>query len=290
MLESRGVAIITDSSACLPEELIRKYGIEIVPMEFSLDGKIYRDGVDISPLNFYKLLSQLKETPTTSAPPPITYYEVFRKVAKRTQHVLAVSVTSKFSHAFDSARAGSEMAKKEFPGITLKVLDCGTAAGAQGLLVMAAARAAASGESLSRIIEIARALMPRVHLVAFIDTLYYLAKGGRVPEVAAWASSLLKIKPVVELLPLGEGVVSVGRVRARSRATERLVEVLRERTSNKPIHVMVMHTNVLMEAERLKEWIASEFNCLENYVVDFTPVMGCHTGPGLLGIAFYTDN
>jgi len=283
------VAVVTDSTACLPGMLVKKYEIEIVPMEFALDGKVYRDGVDITPLEFYKFLSRVKELPTTSAPSPATYFEVIKKVAEKTKSVLVVTVSTKFSHAFDSAKAAIMMTKEKLSGIDVEVLDCGTAAGAQGLVVLAAAKAAAFGESLARVVEVARVLMPKVHLVAFIDTLRYLAKGGRVPEVAAWASSLLKIKPVFELLPLWKGV-SVCRVRTRSQAIERLVDLLREKADRKPVHVIVMHTNVLDEAEKLKERIALEFNCVEIYVVDFTPVMGVHTGPGLLGIAFYTDD
>jgi len=283
------VAVVTDSTACLPELLVKKYEIEIVPMEFSLDGKVYRDGVDITPLEFYKFLSWVKELPTTSAPSPATYFDILNKLAEKTKSILVVTVSAKFSHAFDSAKAAVKIAKEKLIGIEVEVLDCGTAAGAQGLVVLAAAKAAAFGDSLAQVMEVARALMPKVQLVAFIDTLRYLAKGGRVPEVAAWAGSILKIKPVFELLPLWKGV-SACRVRTRPQAIERLVDLLREKANRKPVHVIVMHTNVLDEAERLKERIASEFNCVEIYVVDFTPVMGVHTGPGLLGIAFYTDD
>ena len=131
--------------------------------------------------------------------------------------------------------------------------------------------------------------MPRVRLIAFIDTLHYLAKGGRVPQVAAWASSLLSIKPIFELLALSKGVSSLERVRTRPKAIERLLELLKERTDRKPVHCIVMHTNVLDEAEKLKERMIAESNCLEIYVEDFTPVMGVHTGPGLLGVAFYAE-
>ncbi len=283
------VAIVTDSTICLPPELVARYGIEIVPMEVIHQGKVYRDGVDMSPAEFYRLLSRSDKLPTTSAPSVGTYFEVFKKVAQKARAILVIAPSAKFSHAFDSAKAAAEMSKEKLQNVAIEVLDCGTAAGAQGFVVLEAARAASLGESLSRVLEKACKIMPKVRLVAFIDTLQYLAKGGRVPQVAAWASALLKIKPLFELMPLSGGATPLDRVRTRVRAIKRLMEIVRKRTDRKPMHAIVLHTNALSEAENLKERIASEFNCVEVYVRDFTPVMGVHIGPGLLGIAFYFD-
>ncbi len=283
------VVIVTDSTVCLPPELVKKYGIEIVPMEFIHEGKVYRDGIDMSPTQFYQLLSRSSKLPTTSAPSIGTYFEVFKRVAQKARSILVIAPSAKFSHAFDSAKAATEMSKEKLQNAAIEVLDCGTAAGAQGFVVLAAARAASLGDSLSHVLETARKLMPKVRLVAFIDTLKYLAKGGRVPQVAAWASALLKIKPVFELMPLSVGATPLDKVRTRVRAIGRLLELLRQRTDRKPMHAIVLHTNALNEAEDLKKRLTSEFNCVEVYVRDFTPVMGVHTGPGLLGIAFYFD-
>jgi DegV family protein with EDD domain len=283
------VAIVTDSTVCLPPHLVQRYGIEIVPMEVIHEGKVYRDGVDISPSEFYKLLAKANKLPTTSAPSSGTYFEVLKKVSSKAKDILVITLSAKFSHAFNSAKAAAEMGKDQLQNTVIEVLDCGTAAGAQGLIVLEAARAAAIDRNLSGVLESARDLMSKVHLIAFIDTLQYLAKGGRVPQVAAWASALLKIKPLFELLPLSGGAIPLGKVRTRGRAIERLVKLLRERTDRKPMHGIVLHTNALAEAENLEKRIASEFNCDEIYVRDFSPVMGVHIGPGLLGIAFYFD-
>lgn len=283
------VAIVTDSAACLPKELVDRYEIEVVPMEFIHDGKLYRDGIDITPAKFYELLAQSKKLPTTSAPSPETYLAVFEKVAEKSETILVITPSARFTHAFDSAKAAAEMSKQKTPNVVVEVLDCGTAAGAQGLVVLTAARVAVAEKSLHKSAEAARTLMPKVRLVAFMDTLNYLAKGGRVPHAVAWANSLLKIKPIFELLPSGKGATPVDRARLRPKAIERLIELLRAKSQGKAVHAIVMHTNVLSEAEELKQRIASEVDCVEVYVTDFTPVMGLHTGPGLLGIAFYCD-
>jgi DegV family protein with EDD domain len=283
------VVIVTDSTVCLPPELVGKYKIEIVPMEVIYNGRIYRDGVDISPSEFYELLAKSDKLPTTSAPSPGAYFEVLKRVSNNAKAILVITLSAKFSHAFDSAKAAAEMSREKLRNTVIEVLDCGTAAGAQGFVVLAAAKTAALGEGLTGVLESARKMMPKVHLIAFINTLHYLAKGGRVPQVAAWASALLKIKPLFEVLPLSGVAMPLDRVRTGSRATERLVELLHERTDRKPMHAIVLHTNALSDAESLKKRILAEFNCDEIYVRDFTPVMGVHTGPGLLGIAFYFD-
>jgi len=283
------VAIVTDTSACLPQELAQRYQIEIVPMEFLYEGKVYRDGIDMTSARFYELLSQAKKLPTTSAPSPDTYVKVFRKISQRSSNILVIAPSARFTHAFDSARAAAAVAREDMPNVVVEVLDCGTAAGAQGLIVLAAARAAAEGGSLSQTVEATRSLMPQVHLVALLDTLHYLAKSGRVPHAVAWANFFLRIKPIFELQPLGRGAIPVGRVRTRSKAIEQLMMFLKERADRKSVHAVVMHTNVLDEAERLKERVTSEFKCQEIYVTDFTPVMGLHAGPGLLGIAFHSE-
>lgn len=291
MRENRdfGIAIVTDSAACLPTTLAESHDIEVVPMEFIHEGKVYRDGIDITPAQLYDLLPHAKKLPTTSAPSPNSYLSVFQGLANRKPTILVVTPSSKFTHAFVSARAAAQMAGQQLPRVSVEVLDSGTAAGAQGLVVLAAARAAMNGGGLQQTVSVARKLMPRVRLIACIDTLHYLAKGGRVPQVVSWANSILKIRPIFELLPQSKGATLIDRVRIRPRAMERLVEIMTEQADQKPVHAVVMHTNELTGANELRDEIESRLNCAETHVTDFTPVMGVHTGPGLVGVAFYFD-
>ncbi len=168
------VAIVTDSTACLPRELVVEYGIEIVPMELIHKGTVYRDGVDITPPEFYRLLPGARWLPTTSAPSPGTYFAVLTRVAEKAGAILVITVSAKFSHTFDSAKAAAEMVTDKLENIPVEVLDCGTAAGAQGFVALAAARAAVSCESLDGVVEAARTMMPKVHLV---DLWYGLISG-----------------------------------------------------------------------------------------------------------------
>ncbi len=181
-----------------------------------------------------------------------------------------------------------EMAKEALPNVVIEVLDCGTAA-AQGLVVLAAARAAASGGSLAKVIETARNVMQRVNLFATVDTLYYLVKGGRVPKAAALVGSLLKIKPI---FTVSDGMAHpVTNPRTTAGAMKRILKIMEQKVAKgQPLHVAVMHADVIDRAVALSKEISARFDCTELFITEFTPVMGVHTGPGVIGVAFYSGD
>jgi len=283
------VAIITDSSACIPKELTEKYGIELVPMNVILGDKTYRDGIDISPTEFYTLIRQAKELPTTAHSSPGTHLEAYRRASLRAANILCITHSSRFSGQFNSARVAMEIAKTALPDVVIEVLDCGTAAAAQGLVVLAAARAATSGQSLTRVVETAKSVARQVSLLAMVDTLHYLVKGGHVPKAAALASSLLRIKPI---FTLNEGDARpVTNARTTLGAIKRIIKLMGQKVvKGQPLHVAVMHADALNEAIVLRNRISSQFDCVELFITEFTPVMGAHIGPGLVGIAFYSGD
>jgi len=282
------VGIITDTIACLPRELVEEYGIVLVPINIIFEDRAYQDDVDITPSEVYRLLKEGK-IPTTSAPSPGVYLEAFRELSQRAESIVCITIAAELTMVHQSATQAREMAKEELPHTPVEVIDSRTAAGSQGLITLAAARAAAAGQSLEEVIKVTRDMIPRAHLLAVIDTLTYLAKHGRVPAIAAWAGSRLQLKPLLTVSNGKARPITV--VRTKRRGVERLLEIMRQRTgANSPIHVIVLHANVLEEAESLKQRISQEFNCVEIYVKDFTPVMGVHTGPGLIGAAFYADD
>lgn len=285
----RKVTIVTDTTACIPQEQVERYDIEIVPVQLVFEDRTYHNGIDISPTEFYARLRQSKKLPTTSSASPDSYLEAYRRASQKTQSILCVTLTASFSGIFNSAKLAMEMAKSALPKVDIKVLDSGTAAAAQGLIVLAAARAAASGKNLDEVIETAQSVMSRVSLFATLDTLEYLARSGRVPQAAALVNSLLKIKPVFTLNHNGASTVALPRTIPG--AIKHMLKLMDRRTTRgQPLHVAVMHADALDKAIALRNQIASQFNCTELFITEFTPVMGVHTGPGLLGIAFYSGN
>ena len=279
------VAIVTDSTACIPKEQVENYGIEVVPVVFVFGDKSYLDGIDMSPAEFYARLRRAKKLPTTSGSLPGPYLEAYRKASRRASIILCITLPSKLSGMFNSAQLATEMAKETLPNVAIELLDCGTAAAAQGLVVLSAARAAALEKSLTEVVDVARSAMRRVNLLATLDTLKYLVKGGRVPKAAGLASSLLQIKPI---FAINDGDVHpVTNARTNRGATKRILELMGEKIVNgQPLHVAVMHADALDRAKELMDEISSRFDCAELFITEFTPVMGVHTGPGVIGVAF----
>jgi DegV family protein with EDD domain len=181
-----------------------------------------------------------------------------------------------------------DLANKAIPLTDIKVLDSQTATGAEGFVAIAAARAATNGDSIDQVILAAEKIRSRVHMVAMLDTMYYLAKGGRIPKAAAWAGSLLRVKPILQIKPDDGEVSLLDKPRTRRKGIERLMEILRKRVGDEQLHINIQHANSLDEAEKLRERVVLEFDWSEVYVTDFTPVMGTHTGPGLIGLSFYS--
>ncbi len=283
------VAIVTDSVACIPKELAEKYDIEVVPIQVIFGDKVYRDGIDITPSQFYALLRQAEKLPTTAASLPGPVFEAFCKVSQRASSILCITLSAKFSGMFNSAKLAREMAREALPNVVIELLDSQTAAAAEGLVVLAAAQAAALGEGLTEVVETAKNVMPRVNLFATLDTLYYLVKGGRVPKAAAWASSLLKIKPI---LTIKDGEAHpVTNPRTTPGAMKRILKLMEQKiVRGVPLHIVVMHADALDRAIEIKNEISSHFDCAELFITEFTPVMGAHTGPGVVAVAFYSED
>jgi DegV family protein with EDD domain len=284
----RKVAIVTDTTACVPQERVSEYDIEVVPVPLIINEKTYRDGIDITPAEYYAMLRRSKKMPTTSSSSPGPYLDAFRNASLKAESILCLTEPSRFSAMYDSARTALQMAKNDLPGVKIDVMECTTAAAGQGLVALAAARAASLDKSLTEVKENANNVMEKVNLYATLDTLVYLARSGRVPQAAAMVNSLLNIKPVFTLNHADPHTVALART--MKNALNRMLKFMESSvTKGQQLHVAVMHADDLEEAEFLKDRIAAQFQCREIYITEFTPVMGVHTGPGLIGVAFYGD-
>ena len=285
----RKVAIVTDTTACLLPEQVKEYDIEVVPVALIFEDKVYRDGIDITPADFYALLRQARKLPTTSGSSPAPYLEAYEKASKKAESVICITEPSGFSAMFNSAKLAMGMAKTTLAGVAIDVIECTTAAAGQGLVALAAAKAAASGKTLEKVVAVARDIMSRVHLFAMLDTLHYLVKGGRVPQAAALVNSVLHLKPV---FTLNQGTAhTVALPRNVESAMKHILAMMKGKVvSGQPLHVAVMHADAADRAQELRNHISAQFECSELFITEFTPVMGVHTGPGLVGVAFYSND
>ena len=283
------VAILTDSTCCLPQHVAEMYDICIVPLWIVYEGKSYRDGIDMSPNEVYKIMRRRKNLPTTSTPAAGDFLDAYRQLSQKAETILCITLTGLQSKTFDTALVAKEMAKGVIPDTAIEVIDSRAVAGALGFIALEAARIASEDGELAQAINAARSMMGRVNFLAMLDTLFYLARTGRIARAAAWAGSALNMKPIVEHSPSIGETTSLARPRTKPKAIKRMLETMAERVGDSRVHAIVHHADELEEGEKLKAEIGSRFSCAELHLSEFTPVMGVHTGPGLLALSFYAD-
>jgi DegV family protein with EDD domain len=278
-MKGKRVVVITDSSACLPADLVRELGIVVVPVRLVAGSRVYSDGVDLQPSEFYERLRQ-GERFTTASPNIGEYLAAYEAASREAEGALCICVPSSFASMYGSAQAAAAMCE----GFPVRVVDCTTAAGGQGLVALAAARLAARGAALADVEQAAREAMARVRLVATVDTLEYLHRSGRAPWIAERGTSLLQIKP---LLTVQNGEAKLLRLaRTRRGAIDEMVKIAAGWAHGaETLQVIVQHAGVLEEANALAQKLHESLRPGEMYVTEFTPVMGSHTGPGVLLVA-----
>jgi len=181
------------------------------------------------------------------------------------------------------------MAKEAMPDTQVEVIDSRAVAGVLGFIVLEAARAAERGASLQEVCDAARSMMKRAILIAMVDTLYYLARTGRVGRAAAWAGSLLNLKPVLEHNAEAGEPMPFARPRSKAKAIEVMLQALTDSVGTSRVHVNVHHADELEQGQRLRDEIGRRFDCAELYLTEFTPGMGVHAGPGIIGFSFYAE-
>ena len=282
------VAIVVDSAASLPPGFAGRPGIYVTPMTVTLDGTSYRDGIDISNTEFYRCLRSTSSPPTTSAPSTAAYVEVYNTAGRDRDAILCITAGDRFSASFDSATAAAEEMRAVMPSVAIRVVDSQTAAGSQALVALHAWREAQKGASLAQTTSAAMVVTERVRLLAFIETLRYLRRSGRVPLVAHLGASLIQIKPLFKLEQ--SEITTLARPRTRRAAIRRMIELMRSEADPGPLHVAIMHADAQQDADSIGGIVNDEFDCVELYISEFTPAMGAHIGPGLLGIAFWSES
>lgn len=257
-------------------------------MNFYAEDKVYKDWIDVTPREAYAIFLKDPESFKTSAVSPGDCLQAYRRISERTNNILCVTLSSKLSAVYDIVQASAEQFKNELPEINIEVVDSRTAAAAQGLITLAAARAAEEGKSLPEVRGAAEEVRGKVTIAAFMDTVRYIYRSGRIPKVAAMAGSMLNIRPV---FTFSSGVPHfIGSVRSKERGLERILKFMRKKVGQNPVHVAVMHVYDENEAEMLMEKVSSEFNCAELWLTEFSPLMGYACGTGTLGLAFYPED
>jgi DegV family protein with EDD domain len=276
------VAVVTDSVADLPPEVAEEFGITVVPIVVRFGDALYRDGLDLSPDEFYQRLRGSKALPATSVPAPVAFADAYDKLAERATEIVTVTVTSRLSGTYQVALQAVGLMKRR---CRVEVLDSQWAVMAQGFITIAAAEAARAGAGIDAVLDTARRTMRRVEMRAAFDTLEYLERGGRIGKAQAFLGSLLKVNPIIGLKD-GE-VYPVGRERSRAKAIDRLCDFA---TSFGNVEgLAVEYAADSDEANKLVQRLRSEYPRIPIYLSRTSPAIGTHTGPGLIVVTVLGD-
>jgi len=276
------VKIITDSVADIPAEVIAELGITVIPVLVRFGEETYRDGIDITTDQFYEKLVNTRVMPSTAVPSMDMFARTYAKLAEEMDEILVIMLSSKLSGLYNAALQSAELVEGE---CRIEVVDSGCAVMAQGFVVIKAARAARDGAGMDEILEIIRRELPRVEIRAAFDTLEYLKRGGRIGRAAALMGSMLKVNPVITLK---DGVVEpAGRTRSRTKAIDLLYDFAAGYSHIEEL--AVEGANCPEDVDRLVERLSAIFPKERIYRSRTTPVIGAHTGPGLILVAVMGD-
>jgi DegV family protein with EDD domain len=267
----------------LPEGLARDLDIRVVPIVLNLGDRSYRDGIDLTTSEFYNLLRASEVLPTTAAPSVGEFLKVFEEALTSAAAVVAIHVSSQVT----SVHRIALMAARSIPDGRVHVLDSQSATMAEGFVALAAARAARAGADLETVLAAAEEVRSKVRFFAFLETLEYLRRGGRVNGAVAMMGNAIQLKPIFHIVD-GQ-IVPIARPRTRRKATQAMLDLMSTEVADRPVRAAVLHADSLDDAEELRERVNDQFNCRELHVTELTPVMGTHTGPGLLGLAYHVE-
>lgn len=279
------VGIVTDSIACLPPEIIKKYDIRIIPVPLNINGKPYRDGVDIKPEGFWEIFGEVKEF-TTGAPALSVYTDMFSDIASTYDGIVATFVSQGLSAIGEAAVQAADLMKKENPSLNIEIIDSRTAAGAEGFLVEEAAKAAKEGKSFVEVAQVVKDTIPKVKFATAMETLKYLIKSGRAPKTA-YMGELFQVKPIIGMVNNTGEVENLGRARGWDKALVKLLDIISENIgSSQTVRFNVHYTNSIEAGGKLKQMVIDRFNPSDVYFTPYTPVMAGHTGP-VMAVSFY---
>lgn len=283
-MSNHKIVVVTDSSAYIPKGALEGLNVSVIPLWLIWDDERFRDGVDIDPPTFYRRLKESRTLPTSSQPSPGEFAAFFRQVAAEADAIISVLVSSKISGTIASAQA----AQAQLPEITIRIVDSLSSSMGLGMVVLAAARAAAAGRSLDEVVAAAERMRERMHFLFVVDTLEYLHRGGRIGGARRLLGTALRVKPILQFR---DGKIeSLTQARTKRKAIIRILEIVEERLGGKGMaEAAVVDIDAPGDGDAVAEMIVERFGAPVVHRSTVSPVVGIHVGPGAIGIAFYAE-
>ncbi|MED1785345.1 DegV family protein [Brevibacillus fortis] len=282
------IVILTDSASDIDASVRQSLGIVAVPLKIMFGAETYVDAVTISSSEFFDKLKQSSVMPTTSQPSPLEFAEAYKAIHEKygkDVQIIAILLSGSLSGTYQSAMIAKSMLDEN---IDITVIDSRKASFVHGMICVEAAKAAQAGQNKEQILDQIDRYLDEVQVYFIVDTLEFLQKGGRIGRASAVIGSLLNIKPILTLDAAGY-VSAFDKVRGTKKALNRVFEALQEYAQGESVKIAVLHSSVPDQAAELLERLKQEFSVTDSWLEQIGPVIGTHTGPGLLGIVMVKD-
>lgn len=278
------LAVVTDSTAYIPEDLIEKFNIHIIPLSVVFEETSYQEQIDISTGEFYKKVEEATKLPSTSQPPIGLFIELYETLAKQYDVIISIHLSKEISGTYNTAiSAGSMIEEAE-----IYAFDSGLSCMPQGLFAIVASEMAAEGKSAEEILDYLEKMKAKTYAYFMVDDLKHLQLGGRLTGAQALVGSLLNIKPVLHM-PEG-AIVPYEKIRTRKKALQKIMAMLEEEVQkNQVLRVVFMHAHDESEAVKLQQLFQEKHPNIETIISYFGPVIGTHLGKGALGVSWYIE-
>ncbi len=275
------IHLVTDSTCDLPEVLLEKYNIHIIPLNVHFGDVTYLDKKELSSNEFYHKLSKSEVHPSTSQPSPYDFVKCYEEIYQQGDTIISIHLSSKLSGTIQSANIAKEM----LPDYDIRIVDSELASLAMGSIVLEVAKWIQAEWHVDDILEAFSLLKKRVTPYFLVDTLEYLQKGGRIGKAQALVGSLLDIKPI---LTIANGEVEpFDKVRNKKKALNKIMDIFKEKIGSHPEGIALMYSGADFQVDEIIETLKEQFNCDDIVVSQFGPVIGVHIGPGAIGISMY---
>jgi DegV family protein with EDD domain len=276
------IALVTDSTSSIPQDLVDKYKITVAPQILIWGSETFEDGVDIMPSEFYTRLSKASVMPSTSQVTVSKFLEIYQRLLDQDYQILTILISSKLSGTVNSAVQAKAMLPVESP---IEIIDSNSTAMAMGFQLLAVARAIEQGANLPECVELAQKATEHTGVFFAVDTLEFLHRGGRIGGAKRFLGTALNIKPILELR---DGrVEGAEQVRTRRKSLSRIVELTEKQIGGRtPVRLASLHANASEEAQLVLNEAIEKLNPVETYFSEVSPVIGANAGPGVVGLVY----
>jgi DegV family protein with EDD domain len=283
---SKNVAILTDSTASIPEPLLEELNIRTVAYYIHRGQEVLRDLVTVQRDEFLNWLMTAKFLPTTASPGPGDYFQAYEKLSEEGYNeIVSIHMTSKGSGAYQAAMLAQSMMQEQNPDVHVEVIDTRNVSLCQGWMAIEAARAALAGLKLEEVADKVKSMIPVSHMIQTADTLKYLYMRGRIGRAKQMVGTLLNIKPLIGMED-GE-IVPEGMARSRGQAYQAMVDKVEETVGKSRIKIAYVHAGARQEVEKLRKAVETRLNTVESLIAELSPALAVHTGPGTAGLCYF---